>query len=312
MQKGKTELRFIEPMECLEVDAARVPDSKAWAFEIKHDGYRAIAIKQDNTITIYSRNGKMLTQVPNLYTELNAVKVKQFVLDGECVVLDEQGRSSFELMQKIRSNKRLATFFAFDVLHLDGDDLLNLTLRERRKILETHFAKLPAHVRLSPILKGSSRIVLDKLREFEFEGVIAKRWDSKYEPGKRSGAWVKHKTQRSDDFVIGGYIGDRSVEQLLVGEIRDGKLYFVESVKNGFVPATRLQSFKAIERLRTDAIPFVNLPEKGGAHAMDKEKMREVHWLKPKVIAEIAFNERTTRGHLRHSRFVRLRPDKVH
>src|SRR5215213_1839521 len=251
MQKGKRELRFIEPMECLEVDAAQVPDGKPWAFEIKHDGYRAIAIKQDNTTTIYSRNGKMLTQVPNLYTALNAVKVKQFILDGECVVLDEQGRPSFELMQKIRTNKRPATFFAFDVLHLNGDDLLNLTLKERRKILETHFIKLPEHVRLSPILKGSAKLVMEKLREFEFEGIIAKRWDSKYEPGKRSGAWVKHKTQRTDDFIVGGYIGDRSVEELLVGDLRDGKLHFVESVKNGFVPATRLQTYKALERLRT-------------------------------------------------------------
>jgi len=91
---------------------------------------------------------------------------------------------------------------------------------------------------------------------------------------------------------------------------KDGKLHFVESVKNGFVPATRLQTFKALERLHTDTMPFANLPEKKGAHAMDKEKMEQVHWLKPRMVAEIAFNERTARGHLRHSKFVRLRMDK--
>jgi bifunctional non-homologous end joining protein LigD len=309
MQKGKLELRFIEPMECLEVDS--VPEGDEWVYEIKHDGYRAIAIKQNNEVVVYSRNGKMLTQFPNIYTELLRLKRKQFILDGELVALDDEGRQSFTLIQNIRTNTRPVTFFAFDVLHLDGEDLREQPLSKRQEILKESFTDLPEHVRISPLLNGSAKVVMQKLREFEFEGIIAKRRQSLYEPGKRSGVWQKHKTQRTDDFVVGGYIGMNSVEELVVGEQRDGKWYFVESVKNGFVPATRRSVYNAIAKLKTDDCPFVNLPEKKGEHNFDKEKMKEAHWVKPKIIVEIAFNERTVHGHLRHSRFVRLRTDKT-
>ena len=293
-------------MECLPVSA--VAEGKEWFYEAKHDGYRAIAIKQDNqAVIVYSRNGKMLTQVTNLYPALNALKAKQFIIDGEAVVLDAQGRSSFALMQKIRVNKKPATFFAFDLLHVDGEDLLNLPLRERRQRLEQLLTASPQHVRLSPVLNGSAQVVIAKVREFELEGIVAKRWDSLYEPGERSGAWQKHKTQRTDDFVVGGYIGEKSVEQLVVGEWREGKLYFVEAVKNGFVPQTRRDVWKAIQKLGVPACPFVNLPEKKRPHSMDEEKMKQVHWVKPRVAVKLAFNERTGSGHLRHSKFLRLR-----
>jgi DNA ligase D-like protein (predicted ligase) len=308
MQKVEAELRFFAPMECLEVDA--VGEGKEWLYEIKHDGYRAIAIKQDNEVMVFSRNGKMLTQFPNIYTELLKVRGRSFILDGELVVLDEQGRPSFTLIQNIRRNKRPVSFYVFDVLHFDGRDFLKTPLRERRKFLDNAFTSLPEHVRLSPILKGRAAVVMAKLRELEFEGIVAKRWNSLYEPGKRSGAWQKHKTQRTDEFVIGGFIGNGLVEQLVVGEQRNGEWYFIESVKNGFVPATRREVFKAISKLKTDQCPYVNLPEKKGAHAMNREKMKEVHWVKPKAVVELAFNERTPRGHLRHSRYLRLRPDK--
>jgi bifunctional non-homologous end joining protein LigD len=312
MQKGKRELRFLPPMECLEVAEKDIPKGKEWCYEIKHDGYRTIAVKQNNEVMVYSRNGKMLAQFPNIYGALLKVPVKTFILDGELTVLDDDGRASFALTQKIRENKRPATLYVFDVLHVDGDDLLTLPLRERRRILENSFSDLPEHVRLSPILRGKPVAIMAKLREMEFEGIIAKRWDSVYEPGKRSGAWQKHKTQRTGDFIIGGYIGDGAIEQLVVGETREGKLHFVESVKNGFVPATRREVYKRLHRLAINRCPFVNLPEKGGGpHAMDRQKMREVHWLKPIRTVELAFNERTSRGHLRHSKFLRLRDDKV-
>lgn len=116
------------------------------------------------------------------------------------------------------------------------------------------------------------------------------------------------KTQRSDNFLIGGYIpGAHGIDQLVVGEMRDGKLHYADSVKNGFVPATRQRVFDAIKEEETKLSPFVNLPEKNAPHRMDRQKMKEVRWLKPNVVAEIAFNERTESGHLRHSKFLRLR-----
>ena len=151
------------------------------------------------------------------------------------------------------------------------------------------------------------------MREFEFEGVVAKRLDSIYVPGQTSDKWQKQKTQRSDDFLVGGYIPGRyGIEQLVVGEKRDGDLYFVESVKNGFVPSTRRKVFDVLNGKEIDKCPFVNLPERKGAYRMDREKMATVRWMRPRIVAEIAFNERTPNGHLRHSKFLRLRdPDDV-
>jgi bifunctional non-homologous end joining protein LigD len=157
-------------------------------------------------------------------------------------------------------------------------------------------------------LSGDVRDILNNVEQFEFEGVIAKRLDSIYLPGQTSDKWQKQKTQRSDDFLVGGYVpGRRGVEELVVGETRDGDFYFVEFVKNGFVPATRQKVFEAVKGNEIQECPFVNLPEKKGAYRMDREKMESVRWVKSRIIAEIAFNERTQAGHLRHSRFLRLR-----
>jgi ATP-dependent DNA ligase len=138
--------------------------------------------------------------------------------------------------------------------------------------------------------------------------MVPKRLDSVYAPGKTSDSWQKKKTQRTADFLVGGYIPGRyGIEELVIGENRDGDFYFVESVKNGFVPATRQKVFDAIKGKEIEKTSFVNLPEKKGAHRMDREKMASVRWLRPRIVAEIAFNERTQAGHLRHSKFLRLR-----
>jgi bifunctional non-homologous end joining protein LigD len=308
VQKVEAELRFIEPMECLQVDA--VPEGGEWFYEIKHDGYRAIVIKQHNEVRVYSRNGKILTQFRTLYEDLPKLRGKSFILDGEIVAFDDEGKQSFALLQNVGTNQRPVSLFLFDVLYFEGHDWQKRPFHERRDFLETTFTKLPERVRISPELKGEASVIQEKLRELEFEGIIAKRRESIYEAGKRSGAWQKHKTQRSDEFTIGGYIGASVVDELVVGEKRDGAWHFVESIKNGFVPATRRQVYEAIKRLKTGVMPYVNLPEEKGGHRMDRDKMRQVHWLKPKRIAEIAFNERTVHGHLRHPRFLRLRPDK--
>jgi len=141
--------------------------------------------------------------------------------------------------------------------------------------LEHEFAALPETVQLSPILFGGARDVLAHVKEFEFEGVVAKRLDSFYVPGKTSDNWQKQKTQRSEDFLVGGYVaGSYGVEELIVGEIRNGDLCFVGSIKNGFVPSTRQKVFDAVKGKEINKCPFVNLPEKKGPHRMDREKMK--------------------------------------
>jgi DNA ligase D-like protein (predicted ligase) len=307
MQKMPARLFFVAPMECKTVES--VPDSDEWQYELKLDGYRAIATKQFGEVDLYSRNGNSFNaRFPEILDALTSLPVKSFVVDGEIVALDEQGRHSFELLQRKQTTKAPLRMYLFDLLHLNGVDLKPKPLSERHSELESHFHKLPDVLQLSPILAGSLETVMSNVRQFEFEGVVAKERESKYLPGARPGTWQKQKTKRSDDFIVGGYIqGPHGVDELVVGK-RDGKrLKYVASVRNGFVPTTRRQVFDVVKKLKSDPCPFVNLPEKKAKHAMDREKMKEVHWIKPKLIAEIAFNEITRNGHLRHSKFLRLR-----
>jgi bifunctional non-homologous end joining protein LigD len=204
---------------------------------------------------------------------LEKCRLKRFIIDGEIVALDERGRHSFALLQNIQTLKARLRFYVFDLLHIDNEDLTKDILKKRRKRLEGEFSALSENVQWSPVLFGNAHKVLATLKEFEFEGVIAKRLDSIYVPGQRSDKWQKQKTQRSDDFLVGGYIPGRyGVEQLVVGEKRHGDLYFVDSVKNGFVPSTRQRVFDVIKGKEIEKCPFVNLPEKKGRYRMDRKK----------------------------------------
>jgi DNA ligase D-like protein (predicted ligase) len=307
MQKMPARLCFIRPMECQKVD--QIPEGELWQYELKLDGYRTIAIKQNGEVQLFSRNGRSFnSRFPSIVQTLETLRAKRFLVDGEIVALDEHGKHSFALLQNIKTSKAPVRFYIFDLLHIENDDLTQKTLEKRRHRLEEEFPALPENVQLSPILLGEARKVLTAVKEFEFEGLIAKRLDSSYEPGKTSEKWQKHKTQRSDDFLVGGYIpGQHGIDQLVVGEMRDSGFYYVDSVKNGFVPATRQRVFDAIDSTEIERCPFVNLPEKKGIYKMDRKKMKKVRWVQPRVIAEIAFNERTQAGHLRHSKFLRLR-----
>jgi ATP-dependent DNA ligase len=221
--------------------------------------------------------------------------------------MDENGWHSFALLQNIKTSKAPLRFYIFDLLHIDNDDLTKQIFKRRRKRLENEFSPVPTNVELSPILLGAARQVLASVKEFEFEGVIAKHLDSIYVPGHTSDKWEKKKTQRTEDFSVAGYVPGRyGVEELVIGEKRDGDFNFVGSVKNGFVP-TRQKVFDAIKGKEIDDCPFVNLPEKKGGYRMDQEKMATVRWVQPRIVAEIAFNDQTQAGHLRHSKFLRLR-----
>ena len=253
IQKMPRELRFVETMECKPVES--LPSGADWQYEIKVDGYRAIAIKQRGEVQLFSRRGNSFTSAyPGLIDALNNLRAKSFILDGEIVALDEQGHHSFSLLQKRTSKKPLVHFYAFDLLRLDSKDLINLPLRRRREQLEESFSHLPDSLRLSPVLTGKLSHIKKTIRQFRFEGIVAKRLDSPYKPGEEPGTWLKLKLQRSEDFVIGGYIpGAQGIDQLVVGVQKDGRLLYVESVKNGFVPTTRRLVQDAIEKLPVHA-----------------------------------------------------------
>jgi ATP-dependent DNA ligase len=148
-------------------------------------------------------------------------------------------------------------------------------------------------------------------KEFGFEGILAKRADSFYESGKRSGAWLKYRVNQGQEFVIGGYVPNNPLDSIVVGYYDGDKLIYVAKVRNGFVPHTRREVFSKLRGLKIGTCPFVNLPEKKRTtYSLTKEEMKKCVWLKPELVAQVEFAEWTPDGHLRHSKFVGLRDDK--
>lgn len=307
MQLISPELRFRPTMDAKYVE--ELPEGTEWAYEIKFDGYRIQPIKQRGEVRLYSRRGKDFTsRYPGVAEEILRLRLKEFVLDAEAVAVDENGNHVFNLLQRSGTNKAPVHLYIFDVLFFEGKDVTGLTLRKRRKILESRFGQQLEFVHLSPILQGEPAALLAAVEDQGFEGVMAKRWDSKYECGEEPGTWVKHKAQPTEDFYVGGYIpGSAGMDELVVGRREGKELLFMSCVRAGFVPRVKKQVLSAIKPLRSDVCPFTNLPERKGEHKMDAEKMARTIWLLPDILAEIAYNNVTPDGHLRHSKFLRLR-----
>jgi len=170
---------------------------------------------------------------------------------------------------------------------------------------------LPSPIGLSEIVEAMPVDLIRVAKEFGFEGIIAKRRDSLYEPGKRSGAWLKYRVHKGQEFVIGGYVPDNPFDSIIVGYYQDGKLLYAAKVRNGFVSHTPREVAAKLKGLQIDTCPFANLPERKRTQwALTREEMKNCVWVKPRLVAQIEFGEWTPDGHLRHSKFVRLREDK--
>jgi bifunctional non-homologous end joining protein LigD len=296
-------------MECALVP--ELPEGSDWTYEVKLDGYRAIGVKTSSEATLYSRNHKNFNKrFPQIAAALGDLP-PDTVIDGEVVALDESGRRDFHRLQHFTAEASRIRYFVFDLIILRGRDLTELPLSERRELMKTFKLHSP-RIRLSEQFHISADDMLAAVRKQELEGVIGKRKDSLYEAGKRTGAWVKMRINRAQEFVIGGYIpGPHGVDSIIVGYYRGKDLYYVARVRNGFVPATRRMVYEKLKII--DRCPFVNLPETGRARwgeMLDAEKMRECVWVRPRLVAVIEFLEWTEGDRLRHSKFVALRDDK--
>jgi ATP-dependent DNA ligase len=215
------------------------------------------------------------------------------------------------MLQHHRSTASALRFYAFDLLYDRGRSLLKVPLLRRRELLKKVVTSLKDPILLSEAFDAEPSELLRAAKELALEGVIAKRKDSLYESGKRSGAWVKYRINQGQEFVVGGYVPDHPFDSIIVGYYQDGKLYYAAKVRNGFVPRTRSEVFQRFKGLQVDACPFVNLPEKKRTQwALTREEMKNCIWLKPEVVGQIEFAEWTPDGHLRHSKFVGLRDDK--
>lgn len=172
---------------------------------------------------------------------------KSFTLDGEIVAFNAEGKITFELVQEPRERTFPLYFVAFDLLTLGGANFMKLPLHERRKRLESVFDSWPQFASLCPATSDPSA-VLQSVQDFDLEGIVSKRIDSIYRPGERPGTWLKLKTQKSDEFIVGGYIpSGRNFEELVVGRWGGKRLLFMESVRNGFTPHSRAQVFKLLQ-----------------------------------------------------------------
>jgi DNA ligase D-like protein (predicted ligase) len=311
MRRGRTrKAGFIEPMECALVP--NLPEGPDWTYEVKLDGYRAIGVKGDETI-LYSRNRKSFNKRFPQIAKALADLPDDTVIDGEVVALDESGRPDFHRLQHFSAEASRIHYFVFDLLAFKEHDLTNLPLIERRNILKS--IKLRSGwIRLSEQFDISADQMLAAVREQGLEGVVVKRRESLYEPGKRTGSWAKMRINKGQEFVIGGFMpGPHGVDSIIVGYNRGKDLYYVARVRNGFVPATRRMVYEKLKPLVTDECPFVNLPETGRARwgeILDAEKMKQCKWVRPTLVAVIEFLEWTEGDRLRHSKFVALRDDK--
>jgi bifunctional non-homologous end joining protein LigD len=310
--------KFIEPMKARLVE--HLPPNGEWLLELKHDGYRALAIRNGSSVELFSRSERKLTaSFPAIVEATRRVTSEKCVIDGEIVALDERGHGSFQRLQNRGSiaDEGALIFYVFDVLNLDGRNVRGLPLTQRRDLLQRIISDAPDPIRFSVTLNGAPETVLAEVKRLGLEGIIAKQPTSKYEPGRRSGAWVKLKCVNEQEFVIGGYTEPKGSRDyfgaLLVGYYDDGELKFASKVGSGYTQASLRQLFNTFKPLRRATCPFVNLPTKRTGkfgQGVTASEMKLCTWLEPKLVAQIRFTEWTSDGGLRHPVFLGLREDK--
>ena len=293
----------------------KLPEGADWLTELKLDGYRALAIKTGGQLQLRSRNDNDFNgRYPSIVKALAAMP-DDTVIDGEVVALDADGRPSFNMLQNYGSAGAPLHFFIFDVLVLKGRDVMGESLVKRRALIEKHvLPKLADPIRYSPILGGSLKDLVRSVKAQGLEGLVAKRRDSKYEPGLRSGAWQKMRVNAGQELVIGGYTpSPKNFDALVIGYYNGDKLIYAARTRNGFTPGSRVELFKKIKPLEIKECPFANLPENKAGRwgaGLTATKMAECRWLEPVLVGQFEFVEWTEDAHLRHSRFVALRDDK--
>jgi bifunctional non-homologous end joining protein LigD len=225
------------------------------------DGYRALAFKGGKNVLLISRNRKAF-DYPKLLDALKLLR-RSVILDGEIAALDDKGRSSFQLLQVFKSSGTAPLVY---LLFLEGKDLRKEPLTVRRKLLAQVLKKAPENIRFSDELRGTKNELVRVAQEFGLEGLVAKKPNSVYESGRRSGAWVKFKITKSQEFLIGGYTlpegGRKYFGSLLVGYHGQEGLLFAGRVGTGFSDRLLASLYAKFQNLRQPTCPFVNLPEK--------------------------------------------------
>jgi bifunctional non-homologous end joining protein LigD len=288
----------------------KVPKGPGWIFEVKWDGFRALARVSQGEATLKSRQGNDLTQrFQNVAKEIpKAVKTPDCVLDGEVCAIDEQGRSSFSLMQQGKAGTPIV-YFVFDLLELEGQPLVDLPLIERRKRLERLLDRRNKTVRLSEAFEDGEALY-EAAKQQHLEGIMAKRADSRYAVGRRTRDWLKIKTHGRQEFIIAGYTkgqGRRAgtLGSLVLAVRRGPNLEYVGNVGTGFTGEEIEKLLAKLRPLERKTPPFKEVPK------LPKVRKGDVVWVEPKLVCEVEFAEWTHDGHLRAPSYQGLRDDKA-
>ena len=283
-----------------------------WIFETKWDGFRSVCFVRDGQARFVSRNQiEMTPQYPELTNVAGQVNAREAILDGEIVALDEDGMPKFQLLQPrvgrksgldALRGKGHIVYFVFDLLYLDGFDLMSCPVVERKAKL-AEILRPANFIQLSDYIEGEGDAFFREIEKFHLEGMIAKRANSKYVP-KRTTDWLKVKTIMRSEVVVGGYTEPRGARShfgsIVCGLYRGAELHYVAHVGGGFKERTLAAAFKTMQPLKTNRSPFVAVPKTN----------EPVQWLKPKLVAEVKFSEWTSDLRLRHPVFVGWREDK--
>ena len=311
---------FAEPM--MARTATAIP-AGSWLYEIKLDGFRALALLGATATRLMSRNEKdFAARFPEIVAALEKFPLRDSVLDGEVVALAADGRSSFQLLgnrDEEPGRRAPLVYYVFDVLRLAGRDVTHLPLGARKQLLGTVFTRgLDPQIRFSDSISSDGTALLAEAHRLGLEGIIGKKADSTYEIGARSGAWIKLKLLREQEFVIGGYTepeGSRTqLGALVLGVHVAGRLHYVGKAGSGYTDNTLRELGTALMPRIRSTCPFVNLPERvtrGRSGGMTRAAMTRCHWVEPELVCQVRFTEWTRDAHLRHPVFLGLRPDKA-
>jgi bifunctional non-homologous end joining protein LigD len=308
---------FVEPMKAKLVESIRPGN---WIYEIKFDGYRALALRGGHETRIVSRNEKDLgKKFPIITDSIAGLDVQDAIIDGEIVALDEKGRTSFQMLQgfDMGQERPPIIYYAFDLLRLNGKDLQKLPIEERKSKLEELLKKPAGVLRYSVSFTKDIQELLDRAQKLGLEGLIGKRSGSRYEAGKRSGAWVKIKLHQEQEFVIGGYTDPEGSRKyfgaLLVGFYEGKNLKFGGRVGTGFSEKLLRSLSAELRKIGVERCPFFNLPAAGRNRwdqGLTAAEMKRCHWVKPLIVCQVKFTEWTRDDRLRQPVFLGIREDK--
>ncbi|MBV9328122.1 MAG: non-homologous end-joining DNA ligase [Chloroflexi bacterium] len=309
--------RMLSPM--LPSLAERPFSNPNWLFEPKLDGYRIIAMVENQTVRLTSRRGlDCSNEYPWLVRALRQQPFGDAIFDGEIVAIDSEGRTSFQLLQNRNGEPRpLLLYYAFDLLYRDGYDLRGVGLDDRKELLRNSLIPTD-RIRIVEVFPEDGVSLYRAVHDAGIEGIVAKRRNSRYEPGKRSDSWIKVKATHSEEFVVGGYTvgsGARAdtFGSLVVGYYRPGadRLTYVGHAGSGFDDRTLKAVYERLQPLRTDACPFEGEVPKFGMWRRPGKADGPITWVRPDLVAQVKFAEKTTDGILRAPVFLGIREDKA-